>query len=132
MKNKAKMSSLSQTHIKDKARRKTNPTLADAIKNARKNKSWVKLAHVLSGASRKHASINLEQIDKQTKAGDTILVPGKILGSGDITKKIKICALGISASALSKLKASKSEFITIGEEIKSNAKAEGIKVIQGC
>ena len=128
----AKKSSLSLTHIKNKARRKTNPSLKETLVSARKNKAWMALAHVLSGATRSHASINLEQIEKQTKAGDTILIPGKVLGSGNLTKKVRICALGISSSARDKLKASKSEFVTIADELNDNPKAEGIKVIRGC
>ena len=127
-----KKSSLSITHIKNKASRKTNPEMTKLILEARKNNAWIKLAHVLSGATRKQASVNIEQIEKQTKAGDTILIPGKVLGSGELSKKVRICAIGISASAREKLKASKSEFVTIANEIKANPKAEGIKVIQGC
>src|SRR3989338_465913 len=121
---KIKKSSMSLTHIKNKISRKTNPAFSNVLTSARKNKSWVKLAHVLSGPTRIQASINLKQIDEQTKAGDTILVPGKILSSGNLTKKVRICALGISASAREKLKASKSEFVTIAEEIKDNPKAD--------
>ena len=128
----AKKSSLSIRHIKKKIGRKTNISLSSALTSARKNKSWVKLAHVLSGSTRMQLSVNLEQIDKQAKAGDIILVPGKILGSGNITKKLRICALGISSSAREKLRATKSEFITIEQEMKDNPKGEGIKVIRIC
>ena len=128
----AKKSSLSIRHIKKKIGRKTNISLSSALTSARKNNSWVKLAHVLSGSTRMQLSVNLEQIDKQAKAGDIILVPGKILGSGNITKKLRICALGISSSAREKLRATKSEFITIEQEMKDNPKGEGIKVIRIC
>jgi len=127
---KDKKSSLSLTHIKNKAKRKTNPAFSNILTFARKNKAWVSLAHVLSGSTRTQASVNLEQIDKQTKAGDTVLIPGKVLASGEITKKLRICALGISSSAREKLKATKSEFVTIEQEIKVNPKAEGVKIIQ--
>ena len=127
---KTKKSSLSLTHIKNKISRKTNPAFSKTLTNARKNEAWVKLSNALSGPTRLQASVNLEQIDKESKAGDTILVPGKVLSSGNITKKIRICALGISSSAREKLKASKSEFVTIDQEVKDNPKAQGIKVVQ--
>ena len=54
---------------------------------------------------------------------------GKVLGSGEISKKIRICALHFSESARGKLEKSKSEIVTILEEIKKNPKAEGVRVL---
>ncbi|MEK6888560.1 MAG: 50S ribosomal protein L18e [Nanoarchaeota archaeon] len=125
-----KKSSLSLTKIKNKARRKTNPELFETISLARRNFSWLKLAHVLSGPTNKFSSINLGEIDEKAKEGDTILIPGKVLSSGDISKKVRIVALSISSSAKDKLKKTKSEFATILQEIKINPKANGLKVMQ--
>lgn len=123
-------SNISITHIKNKSRRKTNPYLSATIELARKNKNWISLAHRISGSTRNQASVNLFSIEKQTKAGDTVIIPGKLLASGDLTKKVRICALSASQAALNKLKKTKSEFASIEEEIKKNPKAEGVKVIQ--
>ena len=125
----AKKSTISLTHIKEKSKRKTNPSLSTAILLARKQKNWISIAHKLSGPTRVFTSINLNQIDSQTKAGDTIIVVGKILSSGKLTKKVRICALSISNQAKDKLKDTKSEFVHISEEIKKNPKAEGLKVL---
>ena len=58
------------------------------------------------------------------------MIVGKVLSIGEITKKIKICSFGISNEALEKLKKTKSEWISIADEIKKNPKAEGIKIIR--
>ncbi|MBX4196705.1 50S ribosomal protein L18e [Candidatus Pacearchaeota archaeon] len=121
---------ISGTKVKERIRRKTNPSLAETIFMAHKNKAWNKLAQILSGSTRRQASVNLSDIDKQTTAGDTVVIPGKVLGSGALTKKVRICALGISASARDKLKDTKSESATIADEIKINPKAQGIKVLR--
>lgn len=125
-----KLSLLSNTRLKFRLKRKSNPSIVDTIKVANENDSWKALAKVLSSGSRNYAAVNLKQIDEKTTAGDTILIPGKVLGSGDLTKKVKICALSISQSAVDKLKKTKSEYSSILDEIKNNKKAEGIKVIQ--
>lgn len=118
------------SHIKSKTRRKTNPSLVETINLARKNKNWFSLAHFLSGSKRYFASVNLSEIDAKTTAGDTVIIPGKVLSSGNLSKKVRICSLSISAEALQKLKSTKSEYVTIADEIKKNSKAEGIKLIK--
>ena len=121
---------ISNTKLKIRIRRKTNPEIAETIKITLKNEEWNKIASILSGSTRKYSSLNLFQIDNKSKAGDTIVIPGKVLSKGDLTKKIKICALAISDQAKEKLKNSKSEFSHIIEEIKKNPKAEGIKILR--
>ena len=74
--------------------------------------------------------MNLDQIDEKSKEGDTILVPGKVLGTGEVTKKLRIVAFSFSESARQKLKEKKCEMVTILEEIKVNPKAEGIKILK--
>ena len=120
---------LSKTKIKERTRRKTNPYLEETIRLALKHENWIPVAKILSGATRNQGSINLSQIEEKTKVGDTVLILGKVLSEGNITKKIRICSLSISSAAREKLKSSKSEFATIMEEIKKNPKAEGVKVI---
>jgi len=121
---------LSKTKIKSRIRKKTNPELAATISSAAKNPSWLKLAKLLSISTRLHSSLNLSDIDAKTATGDTVLVPGKVLSGGDITKKIKICSFGISAPAKEKLKKTKSEWVPILDEIKKNQKAEGLKILK--
>jgi len=121
---------LSKTKLKIRMHKKTNPKLAAAIFLVLKNPAWNKYAKLLSQSTRNHSSINLEEIDKQTSLGDTILVPGKVLSLGEITKKIKICSFGISNEALERLKKTRSEWSSIVDEIKKNPKAEGLKIIK--
>src|SRR5688500_16711947 len=118
---------ISKTKLKAQLSRKTNPELIDTIREAKKHEPWLPLAKLLSGPTRKYTSVNLSDIDEKSKAGDTVLVPGKVLSSGDLTKKVTICSLSISAGAKEKLKKTKSESLSILQEIKSNPKAEGIK-----
>jgi len=121
---------ISRTKIKFRSKNKTNSSLIETIKLALKNKNWEKIAKVLSSSTRNYSSINLSEIEKQTKAGDTVVILGKVLSLGDLTKKVRICALAISSAAAEKLKSSKSEFVHISEEIKKNPKAEGVRVLR--
>ena len=123
-------STISKTRLKERARKKTNPEIAATILLASKTPSWLKYAKLLSAPTRKHVSVNLDEIDKHAKTADTILVPGKILSLGNITKKIRVCSFSISKAAKGKLKETKSDWLPIIKEIKENSRAEGIKIIQ--
>jgi len=121
---------ISKTKLKERAGKKTNPELAATILAIAKNPAWVKYGKIISSPTRKHPSVNLSNIDKKASAADTILVPGKVLSQGNLTKKVRICSFSISKSAKNKLKETKSEWVPIIKEIKENPRAEGIKIIQ--
>lgn len=121
---------LSKTKIKSRLRRKTNPEIALTIKLAAKNEKWFPLAKILSGPSSNYSSINLSKIDRDSKTGDTIIIPGKVLSQGNLSKKLKICSLSISKTAHEKMKETKSEFSPLYQEIKKNPKAEGLKILR--
>lgn len=120
----------SNTLIVKQTKKKTNPELAMSIIEARKNEKWFPISAIISGPRSRRAAVNLDKIDKIAKEGDTIVVPGKVLGVGKISKKIRISALAFSEEAKEKLKDKKCEIVTILEEIKSNPKASGIKLIR--
>ena len=120
---------ISKTKISKRIPRKQNREIVETILAAKKHKKWIKVAQIISGPKREYDSINLKEIEGKTKEGDTIVVTGKVLGSGEISKKIRICALGFSESARKKLAKAKSEAITILEEINKNKNAEGVKLL---
>src|SRR3989344_7669951 len=103
--------------IDRKLERKTNPELAETILAAKKEKAWIKISNILAYPRRKRIAINLDKIDKESKEGDTIIVPGKVLGEGDISKKIVIAAFSFSQDALKKLKAKKCDTKGLIKEI---------------
>jgi len=121
---------ISKTKINKRGRRKTSSEIVDTLTATKKNKEWSKVSQIISGSRRRYSSVNLKEIDKETKTGDTIIVPGKVLGQGNITKKIRVCAINFSESARDKMKENKGEVVTILEEIKKNPKAEGIKILR--
>ena len=111
-------------------KRKLNPELVASIMKAKKLEKWLAVAHIISGPRRKKVSVNLDEIDKETKEGDTIVVPGKVLGQGEISKKIRIAALSFSKDAREKLKEKKCEAVSILDEIKINPQARGLKILK--
>ena len=119
-----------KTQIEKKLKRKTKKELVETIIAGKKKNSWQIVAHKISSSRRTRVDLNLDEIDKQAKDGDLIIVPGKVLGTGEIKKKVRISALDYSESAKEKLKNSKTEFNFIMEEIKKNPEAKGIKILE--
>ena len=109
--------------------RKLNPVVVETILAAKKHDSWKRVAGILSGPRRKSIDFNLQEISKNAKEGENILIPGKVLSQGEIEKKIKIVALGFSSKAKEKLSKSKNEILTIVEEIKKNPGAKDLRIM---
>ncbi|VVB78705.1 50S ribosomal protein L18e [uncultured archaeon] len=117
---------ISKTQIQRKTEKKRNPELVRTIMVAKKN-NHLKLANKLSGPTRQFLRVNLSELNdiKET----SILVPGKILGEGEIKKKITVSALGFSEQAKEKLTKAGCEAKTILKEIESNPTLKGVKII---
>lgn len=124
----------SKTLIEKQANRKSNSEVVETILSAKKesknSKTWLEVASLISRPKRKQIKMNLDRIDNETKEGDNIVVPGKVLGQGELSKKVKIIALSFSESAIKKIEDNKGKFSYINEEIKNNKKAEGLKILK--
>ncbi|MFX1418062.1 MAG: 50S ribosomal protein L18e [Promethearchaeota archaeon] len=89
---------------------------------------WKKVSKTLSGPRRNRISANLYRINKKTKKNDTIVVPGKILGLGNLDHNLTIACLESSKSAKKKIESSGSKLISIDELLKQNPKGSGVKI----
>ncbi len=120
----------SKTKIEKQLEKKTNPELIRTIIEAKKKKNWNEVAAILSGPRNKKVGINLNRINDEVKEGDIIIIPGKVLSQGEITKKIKIVALNFSEKAKEKILKAKGEISDIFEEIKKNPDAKKVRIIK--
>lgn len=118
---------ISKIKIENRMRQKRNPILVNAIVKLKKTN--VGVAKLLARPVKKTISLNLSELDRLVKDGESVLVPGKVLSSGDLTKKVKIVAWSASEKAKEKIKESKSEFVSVAEEMKKNAELKGLRVI---
>ena len=87
-------------------------------------KIWKAVAKNLEKSNRIRRKVNLYKINKYTKNNDTVVIPGKVLGIGDLNHKVLIAAFQFSKSA-----EEKSKGISIEELMKKNPKGKGIKVM---
>ncbi|MBS3086375.1 50S ribosomal protein L18e [Candidatus Pacearchaeota archaeon] len=121
----------SNTKIEKQSQRKNNEVLVETIRAAKKTGSefWMQVASILSSPRRQKVAVNLNDIEKSTKEGDSIVVPGKVLSQGELSKKVAIVAFAFSDKTKEKLLKTKSQAITIMEEIKKNPGAKGVRIL---
>ena len=112
--------------------KKENTILASLISKLSRDKNpvWQRVASELAKPRRKKVEVNLSKIEQYAKPGTIILVPGKVLGSGNLTKNVKVVAFGFSESARKLISASGSQALTIEELLASNPTGEGVVLLK--
>ncbi len=100
-------------------------------KAASKNKAgaWKRVAELLRKRARIKHGVNLYSLEQHCKAGETAVVPVRVLSLGKITKKLTIAALSVSKPAAKKLAAAGCTVISIPQLIEQNPSAKGVKII---
>jgi large subunit ribosomal protein L18e len=93
-----------------------------------KIKIWKTVSKKLSGPRRNRVNANLYRINKKTKKNDTIVVPGKVLGMGELDHTLTIACLESSKIAKKKVESSGSKLISIEELLEHNPKGSGVKI----
>ena len=95
----------------------------------KKRPLWKTIAVELSKPTRNRREVNIYKLDKNSKEGEIIIVPGKVLGTGALSKKITVAALQFSESAKEKILSNKGEVLSIEELMKKNPDAKGVKIM---
>ncbi len=108
----------------------TNPRLLELIgelrEASRKNKVgiWKRIADDLGTGTRRRREVNIEKINMVTKDNETIVVPGKVLGEGEMDHKVTVAAWKFSENAKRKING-----INILDLVKSNPKGKDVRII---
>jgi len=101
------------------------------VKSSKENeaKIWKYIAKLLSKPARQRIEVNLGKIDRFSNENDIIIVPGKVLGNGNISKKITIAAWRFSEIARKKLESIGVKVMKIEDLVKENPKGSKVKII---
>lgn len=90
---------------------------------------WLKLAKLALKTSVSRRVVNLTHINEVTKEGEVIVVPGKILGTGNVSHKITLSSFSISNSAAKKIIESGGAIISFKEMIEKFPTGKGVRII---
>ena len=102
--------------------------IKDLKQASRKNEApiWSKLADLAIKPSSARRIVNLARINRITKANDILFVPGKVLGTGNISHKITLCSFSISITAANKVIKSGGNVMTYSDMIKKFPTGKGV------
>jgi len=90
---------------------------------------WKRIASELEKPTRQRREVNIFKLEKHATDGELVIIPGKLLGTGNLTKKLTVAALSASDSAIQKIKAAKGEVVSLEEMMLKNAKGLRIRIV---
>ncbi|KUJ98854.1 MAG: 50S ribosomal protein L18e [Thermococcales archaeon 44_46] len=93
-------------------------------------KIWKDIAWRLERPRRQRAEVNLSRINRYTKEGDMVIVPGSVLGAGNLDHKVIVAAWKFSEKAREKIIQAGGEAITIEELVERNPKGSGVIIME--
>ena len=113
----------------------TNPLLKDLIGELKKRSNeqsvnlWKRVALDLERPTRNRRAVNLSRINRYTKENEVIVVPGKVLGSGNLNHKLTISAYQFSEQAKDKLEKNGSQIVNLLDLSKEKPNGKKIRII---
>jgi len=113
----------------------TNPILFGIIAELKKRSNsqnvniWKRVAKDLERSTRQRRVVNLSSINRYTKEDEVIVVPGKVLGAGDLKHKLTISAFQFSSGAKEKIEKNGSKIVPLLELSKDKPNGKKIKII---
>ncbi|MHA2090057.1 MAG: 50S ribosomal protein L18e [Candidatus Kariarchaeaceae archaeon] len=113
----------------------TNPIVASLVRELRTASHahsapiWRSISDKLQKPRRNRSEVNVSKINRYSKSDDLVLVPGKVLGAGEILHPVTVAALSVSESAQAKIEAAQGKIISIRELVNENPKGSGVKII---
>ena len=113
----------------------TNPELLSTIRFLKKQSTenkvgiWKDVAERLAKPEKKRIAVNLSRINRYTKKNESIAVPGKVLGSGEIDHQLTVAAFAFSESARQKITAANGKCVSFSDLAKKNPKGTEVRII---
>ncbi|MBW9141329.1 MAG: 50S ribosomal protein L18e [Candidatus Aramenus sp.] len=104
--------------------------LIDELKSQKKN-IWRAVAEELDVPSRKRAYVNLYKINKYTKSGDVVIVPGKVLGVGSLDHPVTVAALDFSKQARAKIEKSGGKVMSLYKALQEVKEFKNVRLMKG-
>jgi large subunit ribosomal protein L18e len=114
---------------------KGNPELLRVVhalrKAARDHEApvWGRLAEHLSRARHQTVPLNVGQLDRIAAADETLVVPGKLLADGLLTKPLTVAAFSYSAEAKAKIHAAGGKALTLHELLRARPDGAGVRLV---
>lgn len=114
----------------------TNPELNDTIaalkRKGRQNKSplWLRVADFLGKPRRSRIAVNVSRIARNTKRGEVVAVPGKVLAAGSIRHSVHIGAFKFSQTARGKIEKAGGSCVSLRKLADDHPKGSKVRILR--
>lgn len=89
---------------------------------------WASVADRLERARHQTTPVNVGHLDRLVASDATVVVPGKLLADGTLSKKVTVAAFSYSAQARAKIHAAGGAALSIHELLKSKPDGTGVRL----
>ncbi len=93
------------------------------------SKFWKDIAERLDKPKNRIAEVNVGKISRYAKAGETVVVPGVVLGAGNIDDAINVAALYFTETAKRKIEEAGGKVYNIEELLEINKTGTKLKIM---
>ncbi len=113
-----------------------NPELKHAIRTLRSASKkrdeaiWAKLADELDKPKRRRVALNLGDINRLSKSGDIVAVPGKVLASGSLGHPVTVAANAFSDEAKKKIEFAEGSAIRLLDLLEDGTHPSAVKILK--
>ncbi len=109
----------------------TRVSLIDYLRKEGKGQAlWARVAKDLAKSRKGRAEVNIDKINKFTKAKDTVVVAGKILAGGELDHEVTVACFKMSTAARTKIEDAKGKILSFEELVKKNPKGSNIIILK--
>ena len=106
-----------------------NELLSEIESKARSSNFWKRIAQDIKKPTRQRRTVNVYKIDQFAQEGEVIIVPGKVLSVGSLSKKVDVAAINFSSEARKKIIEAKGKVLSIKELLQKNPEGKNVRII---
>ncbi len=90
---------------------------------------WADISETLLSPRKNRPSVNVGEISRHTSEGSRVVVPGKVLGGGNMNHKITVAAFSFSDNARSKIVNAGGNPLSLSEFMNSKPNVKDVVII---
>ena len=90
---------------------------------------WASVADRLERARHATVPVNVAHLERLAAAGDTVVVPGKVLADGRLSKALTVGAFAFSAGARDKIRAAGGSAVSLHALLKAKPEGTGVRLL---
>ncbi len=115
--------------VNEKSERKKITSEMKKVAKEKDSRFWKDIAERLEKSKDNIAEVNVGKISRYASTGETVIVPGIVLGAGNVDEPINIAALYFTTSARKKIIEAGGKILSYEELMKENSKGTNVKII---